>query len=322
MFTCHRCKIEARDGVQCSLCLKQYDFPCAGITEIGFRKLGDRKATWKCNACKNASSGSPAPGRSTSCAPSDLDGIRGELRGLSEQMSSMPKLLDSVKNIQADLADLKTIKCELSVVKDSLDYVHASVDKLIARIAEVDREIQTLQKTKEDVFRLEQRLQKLEAVFNDGEQRSRLNNIEIKGVPITNTENLFTIISKIATKIDINISDNNINYIARVPSRNNKNNKNIIVSMHNRYLRDNFVAAARKCKSLTPLDIGLNGSNRIFINDHLTLENKMLLNKTKSLAKERDFSYVWVKNCKILVRKSTTSPVLIIKTESDLRKIV
>ncbi|CAG5055765.1 unnamed protein product [Parnassius apollo] len=301
--------MEARDGVQCTLCLKQYDFPCAGITEIGFRKLGDRKAT-----C-------PVPGRSNFCTPSDLDGIRGELRGLSEQMSSLPKLLDSVKNIQADLAYLKTIKCELSVVKDLLDYVHASVDTLITRIAEVDCEIQTLQKNKEDVTRLEQRLQKLEAVFNDGEQRSRLNNIEIKGVPITDTENLFTILSKIATKIDFNISDNNINYIARVPSRNDKNNKSIIVSLHNRYLRDNFVAAARKCKSLTPLDIGLNGTNRIFINDHLTVKNKLLLNKTKALAKERDFSYVWVKNCKILVRKNT-SPVHIIKTELDLRKIV
>ncbi|CAG5038897.1 unnamed protein product [Parnassius apollo] len=102
--------MEARDGVQCTLCLKQYDFPCAGITEIGFRKLGDRKATWKCNTCKNTSSGNPAPGRSNFCTPCDLDGIRGELRGLSEQMSSLPKLLDSVKNIQADLADLKTIK--------------------------------------------------------------------------------------------------------------------------------------------------------------------------------------------------------------------
>ncbi|CAG5052445.1 unnamed protein product [Parnassius apollo] len=158
--------MEARDGVQFTLCLKQYDIPCAGVTEIGFRKLGDRKATWKYNTCKNTSSGSPAPGSSNFCTPSDLDGIRGELRGLSEQMSSFPKLLDSVKNIQADLADLKTIKCELSVVKDSLDYVHASVDTLIARLAEVDREIQTLQKTKEGVTHLEQRLQKLEAVFN------------------------------------------------------------------------------------------------------------------------------------------------------------
>ncbi|CAG4967851.1 unnamed protein product [Parnassius apollo] len=148
--------------------MKQYDFSCAGITKIGFQKLGDRKAMWKCSTCKNTSSGSPAPGRSNFCTPSDLDGIRGELRGLSEQMSSLPKLLDSVKNIQAELADLKTIKCELSVVKDSLDYVHASIDMLIARIAEVDREIQTLQKTKEDVTRLEHRLQKLEAVFNDG----------------------------------------------------------------------------------------------------------------------------------------------------------
>lgn len=325
MFTCYRCGVEARDGVQCSLCLKHYDFPCAGITEVGYRKLGDRKTTWKCSTCKNSGAASPVPGKSPSglnpFAATDLESVRIELRGLSEQMASLPKLLDAVKAIQADLLDLKSLKDEMSEVKTSLNHVHTSVDALSHRLIEIDREIEVLKGTKEEVSRLTQRVQALEATLSEGEQRSRLNNIEIKGIPITNSENLYTIVSKISTKINCSISNDQINYIARVPSRNDKQNKNIIVSLHNRYLRDNFVSTARKCK-LSPMDLGLIGSNRIFINDHLTLENKMLLNKAKTLTKERDFSFIWVKNCKILVRKNSTSPIHVIKTEADLRKII
>ncbi|XP_072935930.1 uncharacterized protein [Epargyreus clarus] len=324
MFTCGRCGVQARDGAQCSLCSKQFDFPCAGITEVGYRKLGDRKATWKCITCKTGAA-SPVPGKSpTSLSPfatSDLDSVSVELRSLKDQMSSLPQLLAAVRSIQEDLTDLKSLKSEISDVKNSLDHIYTSVDGLTRRISEIDLEVQTLKKTKEDVARLQLRLEALETTAHESEQRARLNNIEIKGVPSTNSENLYNILSKISAKINVSVSNEQINYIARVPTHGDNPNKNIIVSLHNRYLRDNFVSAAKKCKSLTPLDIGLNGSNRIFVNDHLTVVHKKILNRAKGLAKERNFAFVWVKNCKIFVRKNTTSPIILIKTETDLKKI-
>lgn len=39
MFSCNRCGEESRDGAHCSVCLKKYDFQCAGITETGYRKV-------------------------------------------------------------------------------------------------------------------------------------------------------------------------------------------------------------------------------------------------------------------------------------------
>lgn len=45
----------------------------------------------------------------------------------------------------------------------------------------------------------------------------------------------------------------------------------------------------------------LEGRHQMFINDHLTGENKMLLTNVKTLAKARDFQYVWAKHAKILV---------------------
>lgn len=325
MFVCHRCDIEARDGVQCTLCLNWYDFPCAGITEAGYRKLGDRKATWKCSACKtglasplNPPTSKPTAGKVTQV---DLDNIFQELKKLTDQVSALPQLVENVRSIQIDISELKTLKDEMPDFKKSLDHVHATVDELTDKLTDVEQEIQSLQKTKEDITRLQQRLEKIETTLHENDQRLRLNNVEIKGVPVTSSENLFTIVSKICTKVNCEVRQEQINYIARVPQRNSKDNKNIIMSLHNRYLRDDFIAAAKKCKNLTITDIGLNGSGNIYVNDHLTFENKQLLNKAKLLAKEKNFSYIWVKNCKILVKKNKTSPTLVIKSESDLKRI-
>lgn len=339
MYRCTKCEVEFRDGVQCSACLKRLDFPCAGITEGGYRKLGDRRNTWKCPSCKGSASPSyPLPSKKTPAVaptltptPVDMESIASQLNILTSQMSSLPALTASVKAIQADISDLKSMKAdiadlkllkpELSEMKISVDFIHNSVEALTGRVSEVSLEVESLLKTKDEVHHLQQKIIYLENTMKEFEQRSRLNNIEIKGVPVTSSENLLQVMDKLACLVGVKVSKEHINYIARVPSRNDKQHKNIIVSIHNRYLRNDFVSAARNCKPITPGDIGLKGSNRIFINDHLTLDNKKLLNEAKSLAKEKNFSYIWVKNSKILVRKNSTSPIIAIKTNADLKKI-
>ncbi|XP_041987916.1 uncharacterized protein LOC121739495 [Aricia agestis] len=328
MFVCHRCNTDAR--VQCTQCLNKYDYPCSGITEAGYRRLGEKKqATWKCSQCRvsGGRSTSPAciqidtPVVGQVLAHDDLSDIRLELTKLREQTASLPQLIENVKIIQSSLSELVSIKNEMADVKNSLNYVHTTVDQLSTKLLEVDQEIQSLQKSKDDIARLEHRLGRIEASLQESEQRSRMNNIEIKGVPVTNSENLFNIVAKISDKVGCRIAKEQINYIARVPQRNNKDNKNIIVALHNRYLRDDFITAAKKLRSLTASDIGLTGNSKIYVNDHLTLENKQLLNKAKVLAKQKDFSFIWVKNCKILAKKNPTSSTHAIKTDMDLKKI-
>lgn len=167
---------------------------------------------------------------------------------------------------------------------------------------------------------MQERCSRVEAQQQDYEQRSRLNNIEIKGVPLHSSENLFSILDKIGNIIQCQIPKEQISYIARVPMRSDSRNKTIICSVVNSYLKQDFIAAAKKHKNITVNELGLHGDSKIFINDHLTTSNKLLLNKTKSLARERGFEFVWVQACKIFVRKSQTSPKYQIRTEEDLKK--
>ncbi|KAL4704525.1 hypothetical protein ACJJTC_002139 [Scirpophaga incertulas] len=101
------------------------------------------------------------------------------------------------------------------------------------------------------------------------------------------------------------------------------NPKSIIVGFLVRYKKEDFVAAARSRKpGLMANELGFIGEeSRIYINDHLTKESKQLLSKTKKIAAELNYNYVWVQNCKILVRKSDNSPIITIRNDSDLSKM-
>lgn len=325
MFKCKSCEVDFRDGAQCSVCQGHFDFSCAGVTETGYRRLGDRKSTWKCSSCKNSRAASPLPlpSKATSAkspTPTDLDTVLAELKRLSLQVAVLPGLDERIKAIKVELSSLQGMKPELQDIKSSIDFVDRKISALSDKIVSMEKDIQFLQKTKNEVEYLQLRVQTLEGHIRENDQRSRLNNIEVKGVPVSNSENLFEIIAKIGSHINCSLPKEQINYIARVPMRNDKNNKTIVIAVHSRYIKDDFVAAAKKCTT-TAADLGMQGAGRIFINDHLTLENKVLLNKTKALAKDRGFAFTWVKGCKIFVRKNPGSPVLTIKAESDLKKL-
>lgn len=324
MFKCKACEVDSRDGVQCSTCAGMFDYSCAGITEAGYRRLGDnRKATWKCPACKKSSGPQVQLAATLGCkSPSstDMDILLGELRQLSIQVGILPTLDESIKNIKTQLLELKTIKPELTEIKSSIEFVDNRIATLSDKIIAMEKDIQALQKTKKDVENLQSRVLRLETQLRENEQKSRLNNIEIKGVPVSSSENLFEIVAKIGSHINYTIPKEQINYIARVPMRNDKRNKTIIMAIHSRYIKDEFIAIARKC-NISAGDLGLKGHERIFVNEHLTVENKILLNKTKALAKERGFMFTWVTGCKIRVRKNTASPIIVIRSDADLTKL-
>ena len=153
------------------------------------------------------------------------------------------------------------------------------------------------------------------------EQWSRLNNIEIKGVPMKKNENLFMILDQIGTAINYKVLKNQINFISRIPALNSRE-KYIVVSFLNRYVKEDFIASARAMKTLSSQDLGFSDvQQRIFVNDHLSSEYKKLLTKTKQTAKDKGFQYVWVKFSKIHIRKHDTSHTFIINSPADLNKL-
>uniref|UniRef100_A0A2A4K238 FP protein C-terminal domain-containing protein n=1 Tax=Heliothis virescens TaxID=7102 RepID=A0A2A4K238_HELVI len=312
---CGACDETMSEGAHCTVCNQTLHFHCAGITEAGHRKLGDRKLTWRCSKCK-LSSITQASNSPRSPRPESESAILSEIRALSAKLAPLEGLKDEILAMKSEFADLKS-----SLSKEFND----TVKEFSVKINDMEHRILQMEKMQDQVIQLQSRLDKLDEESENKDQWSRMNNVEIKGLPLAKNENLFDILSKIGTKINYNILKTQINFITRVPSQQKDHEKPIIVSFCNRYIKEDFVAAARlesKTSPLSTAQIGMPGNHKIYVNDHLTLKNKILLSKTKKVAAEANFQYVWVKHAKIHARKSDTSPVLFIKSEKDLAKIV
>lgn len=315
MHTCAACKSQFTDGALCSLCKKYFDFACSGVTEQGYRKLGDRKSTWRCPACKNKDhspkANTPKASTSTQSPPLSLESLHHDLQVVLLKLSPLAGLVEDVKGIKAEITNLQT----------SLNMAHEMISGFTENIRALETRVKNVEQSIEVIPSLQAEVAKINQELSDKEQWSRANNVEIKGIPSNKNENLLDIALKIAAAVECPVKKEDINFITRVPSGKPNAPKPIIMCFNNRYLKEEFTAASRKLKAANPDLLGFPNGGPIYINDHLTVQNKNLLSKAKALAKESNFQFVWVKHCKIMARKSPTSPIIMIKTERDLTKI-
>jgi DNA repair exonuclease SbcCD ATPase subunit len=180
MFSYARCRNNASDGPSCSSCKRQFDFPCAGISETNFRKLGERRSAWRCNDCKNAPSPSPMH-KATPEITTQLGELQATLKNISKQLLPLASLIEDVKAIKLDLSNLKS---SLEFTQETTNQLTTSVKSLETRISQVEKHTDSLKKD----------LDKFNASQRDKEQWERANNVEIKGVPLKGNENLYNII--------------------------------------------------------------------------------------------------------------------------------
>lgn len=248
---------------------------------------------------------------------------------LSPSAVTLEKLHEQLQNISTQLAplkrlkeDVKAIKSDIAEFKDSLQFAHEAISKFSERIDSLESKVNELQNLSDIVPSLQAKIDKLTSDKHERDQWMRMNNAEIKGVPMKKGENLFDIALKLGSVLECPIKKEDINTITRVPTYQKDVPKSIIVSFTNRYAKDDFVAAMKKRKNLTPSALGLSGTSNIYVNDHLTPYYKQLLTKAKALQKSAaDFQFIWVKHSKIWARKSLTSKVFTINSDSDLQKI-
>jgi prefoldin subunit 5 len=288
------------------------DFSCAAISESGWRKLGaERRSACKCPKCRNLCATPVSPNESASLTTilQEIRELRTQMVEFNEIKTCLPKLAEEIKCIKEDLSDFKK---SYDFLASSVDELRIKADAAVNKVSKLDKRVESMDSV----------LTEMQSKLSHFDQRSRLNNLEIKGVPIKKDENLFKIIETIGEKVGYSFPRTQINYLSRVPIYNSKE-KSIVVSFLNRYIKEDFISATRACKSLKAEDIGFRDSkHRIFVNDHLNADAKNLLNKAKQLAKEKSFSYVWVKFGKIHVRKNETSGIFIINNTQDLNKFV
>lgn len=254
------------------------------------------------------------------------------------------------KSLSSLCEDVRQIKQEMSGMKLCNEKILQEQNKLKHEVSEIKTDNNL---TKEKIEMLDRNLSQaqltiaeLSSKLRDNDQQGCRNNLEFAGIPQQKGENLYNIIKNIATKVGFTLNPSDIDYIHRVrrfkrssqpitpggpgvaagdgvpTSTDSTMVPNIIVRFCRRNIKIEFLSAVRARRGLTTVDAGLDGSSKpIFVNDHLAPYYKMLYSRTRALAKQKDYKYVWLRDCQINVRKNDTSRPIVILTESDLDKM-
>ncbi|XP_048486676.1 uncharacterized protein LOC125490698 [Plutella xylostella] len=262
---------------------------------------------------------------------SELKSITTLLRQQSSRFDDFEKIAVDFTSIKSRLEDIQAtnkllledhrkLAAELIDIKQREDVTNARVDSIEAKLTTTTATIGELTQQ----LRLK-------------DQQSRMNNLEISGIPQLSGENLQTILQNIAVKVGYTLRETDVDYIHRVrryaPANNsNKGTStptphtpppNIIVRFSQRQRKSDMLAAVRVRRGLTTADAGIDGAAKpIFVNEHLAPHNKVLHGRARRLGKELGYKYIYTRDCKIFLRKTDISKPFPILSEEDLVKIV
>lgn len=288
--TCNACTdptIAAESVFVCTLCKGTFHLQCGGVAESSYRRLSkERRAQIKCKQCLNTSH----------VKASGSTPLESEL---------LSKLLEQNTQILATLA-IMTKQYE-----DILLRVHNLEDKNNA-----------LEKKNSD---LEAKIEVMETLMEHIDRQNKSKNVEIRGIPEINGENLKNIIVNIKKTTNSN-DENNIDAAYRITQKVTKNQpRPIIIKFKTHVDRDDFLNAIKKFNkqaanredTLNTTLIGMSGpSSLIYISEHLTFHAKHLWFLARKATRENTYKFAWTRGGQVYVRKDTGTPVIVINDKN------
>lgn len=208
-----------------------------------------------------------------------------------------------ILKLDKDIQSLLPLEEKMNMIIDLVKSQKEQIDNLQAQLIDQMEENKNLKKE----------LKKAWNDIDDLQQRSRLNNIIINGIPEAKNEDVYKLVENIGLKLNICDPASHIQVAHRVKTTIKEKSKPIVVRLLNTKTRDVWTAAYRQKKMW---------EQKIYLNEHLTRKNQNLLKKTKTIQKEHGFKFVWVRDCKIFIRKNESSRVFVIRSEEDFDRVL
>ena len=156
------------------------------------------------------------------------------------------------------------------------------------------------------------------------EQYDRRQNLIFEGIPHFQNTNITEIILSLASKLDVNLTGNDISIAHRLPAKRPRLNSEsketrchpgIIVRFISRQKRNEMYSNRMKAKDIS--DFPVQGVNKLYVNENLTQCRKRLFWLAKQKAKELDYKFIWTSNGQIFICEDKKADSLPIRTEYD-----
>lgn len=299
-------------GLKCvGSCNLFYHGKCVGLNKQDITKFLQPDAYWYCSRC-----------RSDASKRKSIIGVQLEDPGSDgqepEESSGTYVMLKSIQ------ADIKSLHSKYNDVLNSVNFCSDQVSSFESLIKRFDEQMKQIQAISKENNHLKNEVNSLTSRIDRLENEARAKNIEIQGIPEKANENLPLVLEKIGESVGCVIAKSDIDHVFRVYQKSNDRVKPIVVKLSSKFKRDEMLAAVKNKKHSTPNRSGPglsvdNISDNIFINEHLSYGTKLILKQAKDMAKQNGFKYVWVRDGRVLVRKSDRSSVINISSDDDVK---
>ena len=243
-------------------------------------------------------------------------------------MSSYDNLLAKINSLSAKLTTIIDLEDKVNNLTTSYNELKETCDSLKKEVQHLTDENRNL---KTQVLKSNNEIAQLKAEYNDLEQYSRRDCLEIRGIPFDKDEDTTELVQKVAELIDVDLHDEDISISHRlnngVTTRDDGvqivRDPAIIVKFTKRSDRDDVYNGRKLLKNKSTRDLGFKRHREqpIFISESLTKKNKTLFNKCLKVKKDRNFKFIWTRYGKIHLRKDINHPVITITKEEDLSKL-
>lgn len=172
-----------------------------------FEALRSEGVTWVCTDCRGA--GSPArPSTVASVSPGPSTLVSG---GGVDLMAAITSIGDELRNMRMQQSELIV----------SVNFCSNKISEFEAQLLEIKKNSSKIDGIVAENKRLKDELSHVKERLNSLDQMSRMNNVEIVGVPEVPNENLIQIFEKITEHVDYKLSTGDIDHIHRVPKNKN-----------------------------------------------------------------------------------------------------
>ncbi|KAI5710209.1 hypothetical protein M8J75_006697 [Diaphorina citri] len=302
----------------CSRCDVKFHFDCTVISESSWRSLGpDRKAAWRCVPCKEQKARRLKQTQSLSQPSPQAQYTGGEYEGRTDRLEEVLNRFDSFE---------KKLKDKLEDFEKTLNFYGEKVDDATKTVKALEQKLLTMEKrldkSESENKELKTRLKNMEVQINEIGQKEFNTKIEITGIKDKNV-NAETVAKVILEKAgyEQGTVQHRVEKITK-PIENRQEKTSIVMQFKCQATRNEVLGKIKKEKVFMKLNNTVNSdSSYVFINEALSPYYKKLFFEANKVKKGKNYAYLWVKDGRILLKKTAESSTMRLSSMDDLGKI-
>lgn len=249
-------------------------------------------------------------------------------------LSELRLFRDEINAIRNDfLEELRATRLEFQAFRSEMTQIQSTITLCNEKLNKLDTRVDILEKrfTETNISQLEATVAQLKKDINDRDQELLINDLEIANLPEETGENLSQIISLIAIKLQVDLSERDVISVSRAGGQLRADNaegpghvrpRPVIVKLARTSLKNELLRNARVRRGATTVDLGLNSKpRRFYVNERLTKYNRLLFHKVREAGRLCSWKFIWTKRGRIFARRDHNSDVIQITCETDITKI-